>query len=443
MGDIFFQIFLALLGIVIGILSQVIQDQPRMQRLLLLIFGLLLFLFGGLWAGFNLAAKQPSPTQPSPTVSPGSTSTIEQQTGISGDLTVWYVYFPGSSEEAALKTVINNAEQQYSSLRIEATYIPYGEILSKYRNAVEAGGGPDMFLMPNDDIGGLARSSYIMPLDKYLEGHLDQVFQLAINGMKVDGKIYGIPESSKVLALFYNKTLVPIPPSNTEDLRQLVQSQKAFAAPITSYDLFPFSGGFGDNLFDSHNKCIADQGGWVDMMQYLLDLQKFGAQFVDNREQLDALFESGQVAMVINGPWALVDYKAHLGNQLGVSPIPSGSSGPANPILGVDGFYVNPKSPRGKLAVQVALILTNQQSSQIFTNLGGHVPVRADVTSNDSFIDYFRQAETTALVRPQNAEFTNYWSPFQDMFTNVLKGNISSKEGIATACKLMNQANGK
>jgi hypothetical protein len=68
MGDIFFQIFLALLGIVISIYAQTIRREG--QRRLLRVFGALLFLFAGLWAGFSLGAIQATPTQPPPTETP-------------------------------------------------------------------------------------------------------------------------------------------------------------------------------------------------------------------------------------------------------------------------------------------------------------------------------------------------------------------------------------
>lgn len=61
MGERFFQIFLALAGIVIGIYAQTIKRES--QRRLLRISGALLFLFGGLWAGFSLGAKGLSPSQ--------------------------------------------------------------------------------------------------------------------------------------------------------------------------------------------------------------------------------------------------------------------------------------------------------------------------------------------------------------------------------------------
>jgi len=59
MDDFFFLVFLALLGIVIGIISQIVQ--PRARGQILLIFGLLLFVSAGLWLGFKLAAKELPP----------------------------------------------------------------------------------------------------------------------------------------------------------------------------------------------------------------------------------------------------------------------------------------------------------------------------------------------------------------------------------------------
>lgn len=68
MDDFLFQIFLALLGIVIGIFSQLVH--PRVQRWMLLIFGLLLVLSAGLWWGFS----SPTPGAPTPT----TTSDVSQ-----------------------------------------------------------------------------------------------------------------------------------------------------------------------------------------------------------------------------------------------------------------------------------------------------------------------------------------------------------------------------
>jgi maltose-binding protein MalE len=104
---------------------------------------------------------------------------------------------------------------------------------------------------------------------------------------------------------------------------------------------------------------------------------------------------------------------------------------------------VNPNSRKIPLAVETALQMTSQESSQIFSQVGGHVPVRADVMTDDLLIGNFRSAQTTAFVRPQVAEFSNYWGPFSNMFNEVLKEGVSPEESLAKACVSMNEANGK
>jgi hypothetical protein len=105
MGDLLFQIFLALLGIVIGILSQLARR--RAQRWMLLIFGLLLFLFGGLSLGFRLATQELAPP---PTII-SSTSTVATITSTPSDTPI-----PSSPVPGAAST---NPSNQITLLAIE------------------------------------------------------------------------------------------------------------------------------------------------------------------------------------------------------------------------------------------------------------------------------------------------------------------------------------
>jgi arabinogalactan oligomer/maltooligosaccharide transport system substrate-binding protein len=116
---------------------------------------------------------------------------------------------------------------------------------------------------------------------------------------------------------------------------------------------------------------------------------------------------------------------------------------PANPLNGIDGFYINPNSQNAEGAVELALFLTNKESAQIYTDSAGHVPIRTDVTAADPLVGAFAEASASGLPRPQSVEFANYWGPFGDMFTKVLEGISTPEEGVAEACEAMNTASGK
>ncbi len=383
-----------------------------------------------------------------PTITPGISqdSTYSEISGelnsaIEGDITLWHAYQSGSTDESVLSALIKNAQDHFPDLSVNVLQIPASEIVRDYQIDVIAGGGPDLFLAPNNGLGNWARDGLVLPLDPYIEGRLEGVSQKAIEAMVVDESIYGIPESTVVVALYYNKSLLESPPRNTEELLQLVQEGKIIANVLSAYYLFGWSGGFGGRLLDDGGNCIADKEGWVEAMQYLVDLKQAGGIFEPNYETAEAFFLLEDAAMFVNGPWSYPKYKQSFGDNLGVVPLPSGPDGPAAPLIGVDGFYINPNSHNVGAALELALYLTNQESSQSFTEFAGHVPVRLDVTSDDPHINAFMESSAFGYPEPQSEQFANYWSPFEEMFFKVLSGEVTPQQGVSEACAKMDAAN--
>ena len=383
-----------------------------------------------------------------PTITPGTSQDSnnsdisgELNSTIEGDITLWHAYQSGSTDESLLSALIKNAQDHFPDLSVNVLQIPASEIVRDYQIDVIAGGGPDLFLAPNNGLGNWARDGLVLPLDPYIEGRLEGVSEKPIEAMVVDESIYGIPESSVVVALYYNKSLIESPPRNTEELLQLVQEGKIIANVLSAYYLFGWSGGFGGRLLDDGGNCIADKEGWVEAMQYLVDLKQAGGIFEPNYETAEAFFLREDAAMFVNGPWSYPKYKQSLGDNLGVVPLPSGPTGPATPLIGADGFYINPNSQNVEAAFELALFLTNQESSQSFAEFAGHVPVRLDVTSNDPHINTFMESSAFGYPELQSEQFANYWSPFEEMFLNVLSGEITPQQGVSEACARMDAAN--
>lgn len=365
----------------------------------------------------------------------------ELNSAIEGDITLWHAYQSGSTDESVLSALIKNAQDHFPDLSVNVLQIPASEIVRDYQIDVIAGGGPDLFLAPHNGLGNWARDGLVLPLDPYIEGRLEGVSQKAIKAMAVDESVYGIPESTVVVALYYNKALLESPPRNTEELLKLVQDGKIIANVLSAYYLFGWSGGFGGRLLDDDGKCIADREGWVEAMQYLVDLKQAGGIFEPDYETAEAFFLREDAAMFVNGPWSYPKYKRSLGDNLGVVPLPSGPAGPAAPLIGADGFYINPNSHNVEAALELALFLTNQESSQSFAEFAGHVPVRLDVTSNDLHINTFMESSAFGYPEPQSEQFANYWSPFEEMFIKVLTGEVTPQQGVSEACAKMDTAN--
>jgi len=357
------------------------------------------------------------------------------------EVTIWHAYGTGSAEETAFAKVLAQAAIDLPQYKINVLQVPFNDIFNKYSTDVAAGGGPDMFIAPNDNLGDEARAGLIADITDLAAGKLGDYAPLSVDGMSTDGKLYGIPESLKALAFWYNKDMLPTPPATTDELKALMEGGTAISISYGCYHQFGFYGAFGGQIFDENWKVVADQGtGVVDAVTYLNDLYQISLKNSWPRNDSDGLapFTEGKVAAITNGNWAMGDYKAALGDKLGVAPLPAGPAGPATPMLGVDGFYFNPNSADLNAALDVALYLTGTASQTTMMNEAGHVPANTTVTVSDPLIQSLLAAFTTGYVRPQVAQLGLYWSNFCGTDDVFLKG-IAPAEWVATGTAAANK----
>jgi arabinogalactan oligomer/maltooligosaccharide transport system substrate-binding protein len=331
-------------------------------------------------------------------------------------VTFWHAYGTGSAEEAALTKLLEQAKTDLPNITINVLQVPFSDIFNKYRTDVAAGGGPDMFIAPNDSLGDDARAGLIADITELASGKLGDYSQLGIDGMSLDGKLYGIPETVKAVLFWYNKDLLPTPPATTDELKALMESGQYVAFSYGCYHHYGFFKAFGGDIFDANWKVVADQGtGVTDAVAYLNDLYQISKTNGWSKNDSDGLapFTEGTAVAITNGNWAMGDYYKALGDKLAVAPLPAGPGGPAAPMLGVDGFYFNPNSTNQEAALEVALYLTNANSQAVMMNEAGHAPVNTTVEVTNPLVqatlDAFAQGAT---IRPQVPELNLYWSNF-------------------------------
>lgn len=390
-----------------------------MKNKLSVLFGLLLI------ASLVLAAcGTPAPTEEAPAATeeaPAATeeapaATEEAPAAEPVEVTFWHAYGTGSAEEAALSKVLEQAAVDLPQYKINVLQVPFSDIFNKYRTDVAAGGGPDMFIAPNDALGDDARAGLIADITDLAAGKLGDYSQLGIDGMSLDGKLYGIPETVKAVLFWYNKELLPTPPATTDELKALMESGQYVAFSYGCYHHYGFFKAFGGDIFDADWKVVADQGtGVTDAVSYLNDLYQISKANGWSKNDSDGLapFTEGQAVAITNGNWAMGDYFKALGDNLAVAPLPAGPAGPAAPMLGVDGFYFNPNSTNQEAALEVALYLTNAASQTIMMNEAGHAPVNTTVEVTNPLVQETLDAfEQGATIRPQVPQLNLYWSNF-------------------------------
>ena len=226
----------------------------------------------------------------------------------------------------------------------------------KFQAAAAAGKGPDIMCWPHDRVGEWAKSGLIVPVrpGKTIR---DAIEDSAWGAFSYRGQTWGYPIAIETVGLIYNKALVPTPPQSFEQLIEIDKSLKAqgksailwaYNNSFFSWGLLAGTGGFvfgrdAQGELDPRQVGV-NAAGALAGAQMLERLIKDGHMPKGARySEMEGAFARGQVAMMINGPWAW-DNVRKVGINFGVAPLPSIAGKPGKPFVGVLGCMITAPS---------------------------------------------------------------------------------------------------
>ncbi len=234
-------------------------------------------------------------------------------------------------------------------------------VTDKFQQSAATGDGPDIFIWAHDRFGEWAAAGLIAPVEPSAEAK-DGIFDFAWDAVTFDGKVWGYPIAVEAVGLIYNKKLVPTPPATMEEIAAL-QLPEGVKPILWDYNntyftmpLLMANGGFAfeknasgsyDATSTGVNNAGAKQG--ASLLRKLIDdgVMPSGVDY----GVMDAAINKGEVAMVINGPWAWSNL-ATSGIDFGVAPIPSVGGAPSKSFVGVLAANINAASPNKDIAIE-------------------------------------------------------------------------------------------
>ncbi|HXI44721.1 MAG TPA: extracellular solute-binding protein [Candidatus Acidoferrales bacterium] len=372
---------------------------------------------------------------------------------LTGKLTIWHSYGSsgGGSESAevqGLNKILDMMKTNNPGLTIEAINVDFNTMYTNFEQESANGGGPDMFIGPNDNLGNEARGGYLVDLTGKIDDTLANTSDVAKNGSMVDGKVYMVPESLKAVAMYYDASKVPTPPATTEDLLNFAKGGGKLGVLTEGYFGWGWYSAFGGSIFDANGKCAATATtGVADALTYVDSLNDQPSVVVDSDYgKINDPFIAGNLDIIFNGNWALGDYRKARPN-LGVAPFVTGPGGPGKSMTGVDGWYINAAATPDQqaLAIAAAQQMVSAPAQQFMVDTAGHVPANSAVTSTDPLVKAFTTAIYGGDPRPQSVQFSNYWGNFgkawDDVIPNDNSAGIDATSAVATACQAMDAAN--
>jgi len=104
---------------------------------------------------------------------------------LKGALTVWASYGSGAgSEPTAFKTLTDKISAANPDLKLTIQDVKFDDLFKKFELEAASGGGPDLFIAPNDSLGKEARAGLFLDLTSQLGGKLTNDSQVSIDGQQ-------------------------------------------------------------------------------------------------------------------------------------------------------------------------------------------------------------------------------------------------------------------
>ncbi len=358
-------------------------------------------------------------------------------------ITIWHGWQEAEAE--LLEEWIDAFTEANPEIEIDTLYVPFDDLQPRFQTAASTGEGADIIIGPNDRLGSLANAGLLAALDEYIDEDLmGQVSETGWQAVTFGGSIYGIPESAKSVALFYNIDIIDIAPETWEEMLE-------FAGEAQGGDVegMTFNTGFyqtvgifyalGGQLMDDEGYSMVTEGDAG--VQYLQALQDV---FNDDRVLIEGgndLFREGLAGMIVDGVWNLGTYRDQLGSAVEVAVLPKIGDAPWAPFTGMESFMFNVNASEDvvKAGVEFMRYVTSVEGQEMAVEVAGHVPVNPAVEPDDAGIATFIKQGAIGTPFPNAPEMSAFWEPMADAITAVTEGGEDPAEALAAAAEVVDE----
>jgi maltose/maltodextrin transport system substrate-binding protein/arabinogalactan oligomer/maltooligosaccharide transport system substrate-binding protein len=345
-------------------------------------------------------------------------------------------------------------------IAVKVQQLGFGDIRDGFKTAAPAGEGPDIIIGAHDWLGELVVNGLLEPMDL---GELAELFvPAALDAFTFDGILYGLPYATENVAFLYNTELVETPPTTWDEVRTLSEEIVASGAAKYGYirqdgdpyHFFPIQTAFGGYVFgrDEAGNYLADDlgidsEGAIAAAQWYQGMVEAGLQpdGVDY-DVMHNLFESGDAAMIITGPWALERIR-NSGVPYAATVFPAGPAGAGKPFFGAQGFMISAYSDNKELAVAFLTEFVLSEDIEVTTDAGTGTPMvllglsrpsaflPALELSEDPDFPSFAEAGAEALPMPAIPAMGSVWTAWDQALGAINDKAATAEDAFSQAAE--------
>ena len=370
----------------------------------------------------------------------------------SGSTTI--VMWVDTERAPALKDIAAQFKED-TGITVKLEVKDFATVDQDFISQVPTGKGPDLIVSPHDKLGAYVANGVVAPLE--LGDVADDFAASAIQAMTYEGTVYGVPYSIENVALLRNADLVP---DAVDTMDEVIANGQAFAngeadkypflvglSPDQGdpYHLYPLQTSFGAPVFgldangsyDPTNLTLGNEGG----LAFAAQLKEWGAEGVLNAnidgDKAKEFFLAGQSPYWITGPWNVPDIKAS-GMNYAIDPLPSAGGEPAQPFIGVNGFFLSSKSTNALAATQfIVNYLSTEAVQTALYEIGGRPPALTaayeKAAASDPDIAALGAIGQGGVPMPAIPEMGQVWADWGNAELTLIKGEGDPTEVWNTA----------
>ncbi|MGE5481792.1 MAG: ABC transporter substrate-binding protein [Bacteroidota bacterium] len=335
----------------------------------------------------------------------------------------WHI-LGGEIERQALETAVAAFNRSQDTIEVVSTYVADGLTdNTKLLSAIVAGVGPDIYLIDRFTVPQRAHAELLLPVDAYIDraGLRGQYLAFTLTESTYEGKTYAFPLDTDSRGLYYRTDLfdeagIDKPPTTIADL-------DVVAAKLTKLDgmgnirvagfipwaaegsLYTWGWVFGVQFYDEVRKrLLLDQRPLVDSLEWIRSYAvKYGYdQLMDILLLKQVPFASGDLAMEVNH-----DLRIRYLNQLGVpyrvAPIPKYRNNQYVTWSGGFALVIPKGSKHPDEAAKLAVFLTGPEGNELYTRLGGRLPVVKSLLGKQYLVADANRAQMVQLLAVSRA----------------------------------------
>src|SRR6516225_371444 len=368
-----------------------------------------------------------------------------------GELLVWI------SKDKGYHALVGFGEKFEKDLRVPVKVETLDDITDKFQSAAQSGKGPDIVFWAHDRIGGWADGGLLRPLKVKDELKRD-LLPMSLDAVTYNNKMWGYPLALEAVSLIYNKKYVTgkppdqlsqVPAFATELRREnpnIIPIMWDYNTPYFSWPFLASGGGYPfrktANGYDVRDIGVNNSGAVLGL-EAIVDLIHIGViPRGASYDVADQKMNAGELAMIINGPWAWANLQKS-GIDFGIAALPGVGGNPGRPFVGVLAALINRSTPNIDLAQQ--FIENYIDTPEGLKAIDAAVPIGVpalksllyEMTAGSSLIKTTYENAQDGVLMPNIPEMGKFWSAMAAALQIATNGQASPEVALDEAKRSM------